>query len=98
MGQRATRRDSKYGQRIRAAMPPFEEQILRKSLPSAEEDRRIQGVVRDVMKTLEGKIAAKGLRAKPLLVGSVPKAVHLTGTELDILLAFPPCSPGGILE
>src|SRR5207249_4362055 len=68
--QRAIRRDSKYAQRTRATMPPFEEQLLRKILPSAEEDRRIQGVVRDVMKTLEGKIAAKGLRAKPLLVDS----------------------------
>src|SRR5207244_12474510 len=96
--RRPTRRDSKYGQRIRATMPPFEEQILRKILPSAEEDRRIQGVVRDVMKTLEGKIAAKGLRAKPLLVGSVAKGVHLTGTEIDIFVAFPPDTPREILE
>src|SRR5438034_1380639 len=96
--QRAIRRDSKYGQRIRAMMPPFEEQILRKILPSAEEDRRIQGVVRDVMKTLEGKIAAKGLRAKPLLVGSVAKGVHLTGTEIDIFVAFPADTPREVLE
>src|SRR6266480_6734092 len=96
--QRATRRDSKYGQRIRATMPPFEEQILRKILPSAEEDRRIQGVVRDVMKVLDGKIAAKGLRAKPLLVGSVAKGVHLTGTEIDIFVAFPPDTPREVLE
>src|SRR5437879_4442591 len=79
-------------------MPPFEEQILRKILPSAEEDRRIQGVVRDVMKTLEGKIAAKGLRAKPLLVGSVAKGVHLTGTEIDIFVAFPADTPREVLE
>src|SRR5207247_3793103 len=96
--QRAIRRDSKYAQRIRATMPPFEEQILRKILPSAEEDRRIQGVVRDVMKTLEGKIAAKGLRAKPLLVGSVAKGVHLTGTEIDIFVAFPADTPREVLE
>src|SRR5882762_3659896 len=79
-------------------MPPFEEQILRKILPSAEEDRRIQGVVRDVMKILEGKLAAKGLRAKPLLVGSVAKGVHLTGTEIDIFVAFPPDTPREVLE
>src|SRR5207237_197209 len=47
------------------AMPRFEDAILRKILPSAEEDRRIQGVVRDVMRILETKIAAKGLAAKP---------------------------------
>src|SRR5207237_4217522 len=79
-------------------MPPFEEQILRQILPSAEEDRRIQGVVRDVMKTLEGKIAAKGLRAKPLLVGSVAKGVHLTGTEIDIFVAFPADTTREVLE
>src|SRR5436190_1381599 len=79
--QRAIRRDSKYAQRIRATMPPFEEQILRKILPSAEEDRRIQGVVRDVVKTLEGKIAAKGLRAKPFLLGHVKQ-----GQQNDVRL------------
>src|SRR5438034_5980200 len=79
-------------------VPSFEEQILRKILPSAEEDRRIQGVVRDVMKTLEGKIAAEGLRAKPLLVGSVAKGVHLTGTEIDIFVAFPADTPREVLE
>src|SRR6266566_1711965 len=69
-----------------------------KILPSAEEDRRIQGVGRDVMKVLEGKIAAKGLRAKPLLVGSVAKGVHLTGTEIDIFVAFPPDTAREVLE
>src|SRR2546427_11665168 len=91
-------RDSKYAQRVRAMMPPFEEQVLRKILPSPEEDRRIQGVVHDVMKTLETKIAAKGLKAKPLLVGSVAKGVHLTGTEIDIFVAFPPDTPREVLE
>src|SRR5438094_8295382 len=74
-------------------MPRFEDSILRKILPSPEEDRRIQGVVRDVMRILETKIAAKGLAAKPLLVGSVAKGVHLTGTEIDIFGAFPPDTP-----
>src|SRR5256884_9226922 len=79
-------------------MPRFEDAILRKILPSPEEDRRIQGVVRDVMRILETKIAAKGLRAKPLLVGSVAKGVHLTGTEIDIFVAFPPDTPREALE
>ncbi len=79
-------------------MPPFEERVLRKILPSAEEDRRIQGVVRDVMRILETRVAAKGLRAKPLLVGSVAKGVHLTGTEIDIFVAFPPDTPREVLE
>ncbi|MGI0148020.1 MAG: CCA tRNA nucleotidyltransferase, partial [Thermoplasmata archaeon] len=79
-------------------MPPFEERILGKILPSAEEDRRIQAVIREILQTLEKKIAAKGLKAKPLLVGSVSKGVHLTGTEIDIFVAFPPDTPREVLE
>src|SRR5213592_785954 len=79
-------------------MPRFEDSILRKILPSPEEDRRIQGVVRDVMRILETKIGAKGLAAKPLLVGSVAKGVHLTGTEIDIFVTFPPDTPREVLE
>jgi len=52
-------------------MQPFEARILRKILPSADEDRRIREVVREILRTLEPRIAAKGLHAKPLLVGSV---------------------------
>jgi len=79
-------------------MPPLEEQILRKIVPTPEEDGRIQAVVREVMRILEGRIAAKGLHAKPLLVGSVAKGVHLTGTEIDIFVAFPPDTPREVLE
>src|SRR2546429_757727 len=79
-------------------MPRCEDAILGKVLPSPEEDRRIQGVVRDVMRILETKIAAKGLAAKPLLVGSVAKGVHLTGTEIDIFVTFPPDTPREVLE
>src|SRR5947208_16991479 len=77
-------------------MPRFEDAILRKILPSPEEDRRIQGVVRDVMRILETKIATKGLAAKPLLVGSVTKGVQLTGTEIDIFVTFPPDNPRAV--
>jgi len=94
----AGKRVSKYAERIRTPMPPFEDRILRKILPSAEEDRRIQAVIREVLQTLEQKIASKGLRAKPLLVGSVAKGVHLTGTEIDIFVAFPPDTPREVLE
>src|SRR5438874_1205683 len=79
-------------------MPRVEHAILRKILPSPEEDRRIQSVDRDVMRILETKIAAKGLAAKPLLVGSVAKGVHLTGTEIDIFVTFPPDTPREVLE
>src|SRR5205823_14847079 len=79
-------------------MPRFEDSILRKILPSPEEDRRIQGVVRDVMRILETKIATKGFDAKPLLVGSVAKGVHLTGTEIDIFVTFPVGTPREVLE
>ena len=79
-------------------MEPIEVRILKKILPSTEEDRRIREVVREVTRTLEEKIAARGLRAKPLLVGSVAKGVHLTGTEIDMFVAFPPETPREVLE
>ncbi|TLZ47062.1 MAG: CCA tRNA nucleotidyltransferase [Methanobacteriota archaeon] len=79
-------------------MPPFEARILRKILPSAEEDRRIQGVIREVLQALETRIATKGFDAKPLLVGSVAKGVHLTGTEIDIFVTFPVGTPREVLE
>jgi tRNA nucleotidyltransferase (CCA-adding enzyme) len=79
-------------------MPPFEARILKKILPSEEEDRRIQTVIREVLGILEKRIAAKGLDAKPLLVGSVAKGVHLTGTEIDIFVTFPPGTPREVLE
>src|SRR3990172_11532344 len=79
-------------------MQPFEARILRKILPSADEDRRIREVVREILRTLEPRIAAKGLHAKPLLVRSVAKGVHLTGTEIDIFVAFPPDTPRDVLE
>src|SRR5213594_4720564 len=79
-------------------MPRFEDAILRKILPSPEEDRRIQGVVRDVMRILETKLRSKGWEAKPFLAGSVAKGTHLTGTEIDVFVAFPPDLPRADLE
>lgn len=79
-------------------MPPFEDRILKKIRPSVEEDRRIRAVIREVLQALERRIESKGLQAKPLLVGSVAKGVHLTGTEIDIFVTFPPDTPRDVLE
>src|SRR3990172_9862900 len=79
-------------------MQPFEARILRKILPSADKNGRIREGVREILGTLEPRIAAKGLHAKPLLVRSVAKGVHLTGTEIDIFVAFPPDTPRDVLE
>jgi len=38
-------------------MQPFEARILRKILPSADEDRRIREVVREILRTLERVLA-----------------------------------------
>lgn len=79
-------------------MPPFEDAILKKIVPSQEEDNRLRAVIREVLQALEKRIASKGLPAKPLLVGSVAKGVHLTGTEIDIFVTFPPDTPREVLE
>src|SRR5688572_26605945 len=79
-------------------MPRFEDRILKKIVPSAEEDRRLRAVIREILHALEKRIAAKGLPAKPILVGSVAKGVHLTGTEIDIFVTFPPDTSRDVLE
>src|SRR5213594_4298762 len=79
-------------------MPRFEDAILRKILPSPEEDRRIQGVVREILDRLRSTLRSKGWEAKPFLAGSVAKGTHLTGTEIDVFVAFPPDLPRADLE
>ncbi len=75
-----------------------EEKVLARIRPSAEEEARIERVVREVLERLRTILAAKGWEAKPFLAGSVAKGTHLTGTEIDVFVAFPPDLPRPDLE
>ena len=79
-------------------MGPVEARILKKILPTEEEEARLRDVVRELQERLSERIAARGLDAKPILVGSVAKGVHLHEPEIDMFVAFPPDLPRERLE
>src|SRR3990172_8434026 len=79
-------------------MGPVEERVLRKIVPDEEEETRLHAVVHVLSDALSERIAAAGLDAKPILVGSVAKGTHLTSTEIDMFVAFPPDVPRETLE
>src|SRR3989304_72355 len=76
----------------------IEADVLAKIRPSAEEDARLPGPEPDPPAEGRGDPEAHGWPAKPLLVGSVAKGPHLTGTEIDLFVAFPPELPRKDLE
>jgi len=75
-----------------------ESKVLERIRPSAEEEARLAEVVRSLRSKVESTLAARGWDAKPILVGSVAKGTHLTGTEVDMFVAFPPDLPREDLE
>ena len=72
--------------------------ILAKIRPSADEERHLSEVVRELKERVTTVLKEKGWEAKPILVGSVAKGTHLTGTEVDLFVAFPPDLPREDLE
>src|SRR5438445_2256353 len=79
-------------------MDPVEARVLKKILPTEEEEARLRDVVRELQERLSERIAARGLDAKPILVGSVAKGVHLHEPEIDMFVAFRPDLPREELE
>src|SRR5437773_6591964 len=79
-------------------MEPVEARVLKKILPTEEEEARLREVVRELKQRLSERIAARGLDAKPILVGSVAKGVHLHEPEVDMFVAFTPDVPREVLE
>jgi len=79
-------------------MDPIEARVLKKILPTKDEEARLRVVVRELEARLAERIAERGLDAKPLLVGSVAKGVHLHEPEIDMFVAFPPEFPRERLE
>src|SRR6266542_3769043 len=75
-----------------------EEKVLARIRPSAEEEARIERAVKDLLERLTRLLRSKGWEAKPFLAGSVAKGTHLTGTEIDLFVAFPPDLPRPELE
>ncbi len=79
-------------------MDAVDDRILRKVLPTKDEEERLRAVVQDLQGVLSERAAARGLDARPILVGSVAKGTHLHATEIDMFVAFPPEVPREVLE
>src|SRR5207245_6998801 len=75
-----------------------EEQVLARIRPPPEEEARLEKVVRELLERLRATLKSNGWDAKPFLAGSVAKGTHLTGTEIDVFVAFPPDLPRADLE
>src|SRR3989475_7740531 len=67
-----------------------EEKVLARIRPSADEEARIERVVRELLERLSSTLKSRGWDARPFLAGSVAKGTPLTGTEIDVFVAFPP--------
>lgn len=76
----------------------LEAEVLKRVVPSAEEERRLRETVEDVRARVGQAIAKHGVAAEPLLVGSVAKGTHLSGAEIDIFVLFPRETPRENLE
>src|SRR3989449_9361351 len=75
-----------------------EERVLARIRPTPDEEARIEKVVREILDRLRSTLQSEGWEAKPFLAGSVAKGTHLTGTEIDVFVAFPPDLPRADLE
>src|SRR3990170_366541 len=76
----------------------LEAQVLKRVVPSPEEEARLRATVEDVKRRVSAGIRARGLDAEPLLVGSVAKGTHLSEAEIDLFVAFPRTVPREALE
>jgi tRNA nucleotidyltransferase (CCA-adding enzyme) len=76
----------------------LEADVLKRVVPSAEEEARLRETVEDVKRRVAAGIRARGLEAEPLLVGSVAKGTHLSQAEIDLFVAFPRTTPREALE
>jgi len=67
----------------------LEADVLKRVVPSAEEEDRLRATVEDVRARVALAVRKYGIPAEPLLVGSVAKGTHLSQAEIDIFVLFP---------
>lgn len=76
----------------------LEAEVLKRVVPSPEEEKRLRGTVEDVRARVSRAVESHGIPAEPLLVGSVAKGTHLSGAEIDIFVLFPRETSREVLE
>jgi len=75
-----------------------EQVVLDRVLPNEKEDKRVREAVSSAMDIIIKTIKKIGLKAEPILVGSVAKDTYLRNPEIDIFIMFPPDTPREKLE
>jgi tRNA nucleotidyltransferase (CCA-adding enzyme) len=76
----------------------IEERVLKRIVPTQNEEERVREVVSILKKMLESEIDNVGVEAYPMLVGSVAKGTHLKDPEIDMFICFSPSTPREDLE
>src|SRR3990172_2012435 len=76
----------------------LEEEVLKRVVPSAEEETRLRETVEAVRSRVGLAVKAHKIAVEPLLVGSVAKGTHLSPPEIDIFVLFPRETPRETLE
>jgi len=67
----------------------IETKVLKRILPSSEEQKRIDDAVSELFGSLKSIARKRDLPFEPLLVGSIAKGTHLTDPDIDMFLRFP---------
>lgn len=67
----------------------IESKVLRRILPSPEEQKKIEDAVDELARALKSIARKRDLSFEPVLVGSIAKGTHLTGPDIDLFLRFP---------
>jgi len=67
-----------------------EQAVLRRILPTEEEETRLRVAVASVMDATRKNIKRLAVKAEPILVGSVAKGTYLPHPDFDVFVQFPP--------
>jgi tRNA nucleotidyltransferase (CCA-adding enzyme) len=75
-----------------------DDEVLKRIKPTPEDEGRIERVVVELLQNVKDLISKRGLKAEPVLVGSVAKGTYLKDPDLDLFIMFPMDVPLGAVE
>jgi len=70
-----------------------EREVLERIRPSAEQERQLERVVRDIVTRVRQLSHYFETEVEPMVAGSVAKGTHLRDPDIDIFMLFPPEMP-----
>ena len=72
---------------------PVEREVLARIRPSAEQERQLERVVRDIVTRIRQLSHYFETDVEPMVAGSVAKGTHLRDPDIDLFMLFPPEMP-----